>query len=89
MGKKDDIVKKVGDDLKEVGEDLKEFAREEKSKILNHDPHDDVKKKLSHDDKAEDFVASTGLSTEGASHAITWRFLAGSGCWWFRLLFIY
>lgn len=75
MGKKDDIVKKVGDDLKEVGEDLKEFAREEKNKILNIDPHDEVKQKLSHDDKAEDFVASTGLSTEGASHALSWRFL--------------
>lgn len=64
MGK--DALDKVKDDLKQVGEDLEEFARDEKNKITGHDPRDDVKKALSHEDKAENFEASTGITSEGA-----------------------
>lgn len=70
MGKKG--LEKVKDDLKQVGEDLEEFAREEKNKITGHDPHDDVKKELSHDDKAEDFEASTGITSEGRWKVFLW-----------------
>lgn len=66
MGKKNDL-KKVGEDLKGVGEDLAEFARQEKDKLTGHNPQDDVKKALSHEDKLEDFEASTGLTDDGAS----------------------
>ena len=65
MGKKNDL-KKVGEDLK-GGEDLAEFARQEKDKLTGHNPQDDVKKALSHEDKLEDFEASTGLTDDGAS----------------------
>jgi len=65
MGKNNGL-EKVGEDLKEVGEDLAEFARQEKDKITGHDPHDDVKKALSHEDKLEDFEVSTGLTDDGA-----------------------
>jgi len=63
MGK--DGIEKVKDDLKEVAEDIKEVARDEVNKLTGHDPHDDVKKALSHEDKAENFEASTGLTSEG------------------------
>lgn len=63
MGK--DGVDKVKEDLKQVGEDLKEVARQEKNKITGHDPHDDVKKALSHEDKVENFEASSGITSEG------------------------
>lgn len=64
MGK--DPIKQVGDDLKQVGEDLKEFAREEKQRILNEDPHEKIKEELEKEGKEpKEFVPSTGLTSEG------------------------
>lgn len=62
MGKKG--LDKVKDDLKQVGQDLQEVAREEVNKITGHNPQDDVKKALTHEDKAENFEPSTGLTSE-------------------------
>lgn len=64
MGK--DPIKQVGDDLKQVGEDLKEFAREEKQRIFNEDPHEKIKEELEKEGKEpKEFVPSTGLTSEG------------------------
>jgi hypothetical protein len=53
------------DTLKEVGEDLKQFAHDEVNAITHHNDKDDVKKKLSHEDKAENFTPATGFTSEG------------------------
>ena len=64
MGK--DPIKQVGEDLKQVGEDLKEFAREEKQRMFNEDPHEKIKKELEKEGKKpNEFVPSTGLTSEG------------------------
>ena len=50
---------KIKEDLEQVGHDIK-------NRVTGHDDHDDVKKKLSHEDKAENFTASEGITSDGA-----------------------
>ncbi len=51
----------------QITQELEQFAHEEKNRITGHDDKVDVKQKLSHEDKAENFTASAGITSDGAS----------------------
>jgi hypothetical protein len=53
----------------QIKQDLEQFAHDEKNRITGHDDKADVKEKLSHEDKAENFTASSGINSDGASPA--------------------
>ena len=50
----------------QIKQDLEQFAHDEKNRVMRHDDKEDVKKKLSHEDKAENFTASSGITSDGA-----------------------
>jgi H+-transporting ATPase len=51
----------------QIKQDLEQFAHDEKNRVMRHDDKEDVKKKLSHEDKAENFTASSGITSDEAS----------------------
>jgi len=55
----------------QIKEELEQFAHDEKNRITRHDDKTDVKEKLSHEDKAENFTASSGITSDGAFHALS------------------
>ncbi len=55
----------------QIKQDLEQFAHEEKNRLTGHDDKADVKEKLSHEDKAQNFTASSGITSDGAFPALT------------------
>ena len=51
--------------MADLKKDMEQIAHDIKNKVTHHDDHEDVKKALSHDDKATEFTASVGISSDG------------------------
>ena len=63
--------------MADLKKDMEQIAHDIKNTVTQHDDHEDVKKALSHEDKATEFTQSVGISSDGRAlhpeRALIWR----------------
>lgn len=65
--------------MADLKKDMEQIAHDIKNTVTQHDDHEDVKKALSHEDKATEFTQSVGISSDGtALHCIPNERLSGA-----------